>query len=114
MTYPQNTVTLTLDFPLTLSSGDVITSVTMRSPRVIDRINRNRDTRSDIEADITMIASLCGMQEADILNMEGCDYLRLEGQFNLFLLPVAARKKAQSLPEYGGAAAGLAGGQTTA
>lgn len=114
MSYPDNTVTVTLDFPLTLNSGDTITAVTMRSPRVIDRITRSRDTRGDIEADIRMIATLCGMQEADIMNMEGSDYLRLEAQFNHFLLPVALRVKTPSSPVSDAVAAGLAGDLTTA
>lgn len=96
MSYPANTVEITLDFPFTTLTGVEISTVTMRSPTVRDRLLRNKDKRPDVEADIHMIASMCSLAFEDLMNMEGCDYLRLERQFNVFLTPLNERKKATS------------------
>ncbi|MEL4016550.1 phage tail assembly protein [Dryocola clanedunensis] len=96
MTYPTNTVEIALDFPFTTAGGIEIGTVTMRSPTVRDRVLRNKDKRPDIEADIHMIGSMCNLSFDDLMNMEGCDYLRLEQQFNAFLTPVSQRMKATS------------------
>lgn len=88
---PGNSVEVKLDFPLVLSDGSTLDVVTMRSPTVRDRLLRSKDRRNDIEADIDMIASLTGLKASDIMNMEGCDYLRLEAHFSNFLLPVDKR-----------------------
>lgn len=91
---PGATVDIKLDFPLTLRDGSKLETVTMRSPTVRDRLMRAKDSnKNDIEADINMIASLTGLNADDILNMEGCDYLRLEAHFSNFLLPVGKRVK---------------------
>ena len=91
---PGATVGIKLDFPLTLRDGSKLETVTMRSPTVRDRLMRAKDSnKNDIEADINMIASLTGLNADDILNMEGCDYLRLKAHFSNFLLPVGKRVK---------------------
>lgn len=96
MSYPDNSVTFTLDHPYKTQAGTEVKEVTMRSPIVRDRILRSRDRSNDIEADVRMIAQLCGLSYDDILNMEGADYMRLENQFNVFLLPGAKAKNAIS------------------
>lgn len=88
---PGSSVAIALDFPLSLADGSRLDTVTLRSPTVRDRLMRAKDRRTDIEADIEMIANLTGLNVADIMNMEGCDYLRLEAHFSNFLLPVDKR-----------------------
>lgn len=89
---PSESQTITLAVPYKSLVGEHIEQVTMRAPTVRDRLLRNRSTKPDVEADIDMIASLCGLSADDLMNMESCDYLRLERQFNDFLLPPAKRK----------------------
>ncbi|AIR03397.1 hypothetical protein JT31_01785 [Cedecea neteri] len=96
MSFPDNKIEITLDFPYTTLAGVEIEKIVMRSPTVRDRLLRKKDKRDDMEADIHMIANMCGLESEDLMNMEGCDYLRLERQFNVFLTPVIARKKAKS------------------
>ena len=90
---PGSSVDIKLDFPLTLRDGSKLETVIMRSPTVRDRMMRAKDKHIDIEADINMIANLTGLNTEDIMNMEGCDYLRLEAHFSNFLLPVVKRAK---------------------
>lgn len=90
---PGSSVEIKLDFPLTLRDGSKLETVTMHSPTVRDRLMRAKESGTDIEADIKMIANLTGLNADDIMNMEGCDYLRLEVYFSNFLLPVDKRVK---------------------
>lgn len=96
MTYPNNTILITLDHPYTTLAGVEISEVTMRSPTVRDRVLRAKDRRADVDADIQMIATMCNMTYDDLLNMEGSDYLQIEHQFNVFLQPVAKLQNATS------------------
>ncbi|WP_054176367.1 phage tail assembly protein [Citrobacter sp. CtB7.12] len=90
--FPAEKGVIQLAVPYTTLSGQHIESVTMRAPTVRDRLMRNRNPAPDYQADIELMASLCGMTLDDLMNMEACDYLRLEKQFNNFLLPPAKRK----------------------
>lgn len=91
---PGTTVEIKLDFPITLRDGSKLETVTMRSPTVRDRLMRAKDSsKTDIEADINSIASMTGLNADDILNMEVCDYIRLEAHFSNFLLPAGKRVK---------------------
>ncbi|EFA4865383.1 phage tail assembly protein [Escherichia coli] len=90
---PASCVEIVLSVPYVTASGQTITHVTMRAPTVRDRLLHRRSTKPEAEADLDMIAGLCGMDAADMMNMEACDYLALERQFNVFLLPPVRRKK---------------------
>ncbi|KFC12935.1 hypothetical protein GTGU_00184 [Trabulsiella guamensis ATCC 49490] len=90
--FPSEAVTVRLSVPYTALSGTRIEEVVMRAPTVRDRLMRNRNPNPDYQADIELIASLCGLTLDDLMNMEACDYLRLEKQFNAFLLPPERRK----------------------
>ena len=94
--YPASSATIALDFPFRTAGGETLTSVTLVAPTVRDRILRSREPLDSAEADVRMMARLCGLAYDDILNMEGADYLRLEAQFGVFLLPLAKRTKATS------------------
>ncbi|HAN7627883.1 TPA: phage tail assembly protein [Escherichia coli] len=93
---PASCVEIVLSVPYVTASGQTITHVTMRAPTVRDRLLHRRSTKPEAEADLDMIAGLCGMDAADMMNMEACDYLALERQFNVFLLPPVRRKKKTS------------------
>lgn len=90
-TIPGNTVEIALSVPYTALNGTPMASVTMRSPTVRDRIMHLNSTKSDIESNVDMIANLCGLSANDLMNMEACDFFRLEKQFNDFLLPPEKR-----------------------
>ncbi|WHF86575.1 phage tail assembly protein [Escherichia coli] len=81
---PASCVEIVLSVPYVTASGQTITHVTMRAPTVRDRLLHRRSTKPEAEADLDMIAGLCGMDAADMMNMEACDYLALERQFNVF------------------------------
>ncbi|EFE8014715.1 phage tail assembly protein, partial [Escherichia coli] len=75
---PASCVEIVLSVPYVTASGQTITHVTMRAPTVRDRLLHRRSTKPEAEADLDMIAGLCGMDAADMMNMEACDYLALE------------------------------------
>ncbi|MUN34840.1 phage tail assembly protein [Escherichia coli] len=81
---PASSVEIVLSVPYVTASGQTITHVTMRAPTVRDRLLHRRSTKPEAEA------------AADMMNMEACDYLALERQFNVFLLPPVRRKKTAS------------------
>ncbi|HGB4478371.1 phage tail assembly protein [Salmonella enterica] len=88
---PAGRVEIVLSVPYVTAAGQEIDRVTMRAPTVRDRLLHRRNPKPEAEADLDMIAGLCGMDAQDLMNMEACDYLRLEKQFNVFLLPPEKR-----------------------
>lgn len=95
-TIPPRVKIITLDFPYTTPGGKKIEKVTLRSPTVRDRLLRSRDPALKAEADINMMARLCGLELDDILLMEIADYLRVEEVFNFLALPTDPKLKEKS------------------
>lgn len=88
---PSESAVIKLTVPYKTNAGEMMEEVTMRAPTVRDRLIRNRSQAPGYQADIDMIASLCQLTTDDLMNMEACDFLRLETQFNDFLQPPAKR-----------------------
>ena len=61
---PASCVEIVLSVPYVTASGQTITHVTMRAPTVRDRLLHRRSTKPEAEADLDMIAGLCGMDAA--------------------------------------------------
>ena len=92
-TIPGNTAEIKLDFPFTTLGGVEISTVTMRSPTVRDRLINLKSNKPESDATLDLIANLCGLEASDLMNMEVSDYFLLEKQFIVFLLPLAKRAK---------------------
>ena len=90
---PSTTITLKLDFPYTLASGDELKEVTLRAPTVRDRLARAKDRRDNDEADAVMLATLCGLDLNSIIDMQQADYSRVEEAFNELVKPLEKRTK---------------------
>lgn len=95
-TIPPRVKVIKLDFPYTTAGGKKIDAVTLRSPTVRDRLLRSRDPAAKAEADVNMMARLCGMESDDMMMMEIADYLRVEEEFNFLALPTDPKSKEKS------------------
>lgn len=94
--YPGETKVIKLYTPVQIEGGGEINSVTMREPLVRDRIMFSKDRGTEEEKEARMIASLCSISEADLFNFTGADYIQLEEEFNVFMLPPDKRPKPKS------------------
>lgn len=81
-TIPARVKVITLTFPYETAKGKKIERVELRSPTVRDRLLRSRDPAPATEADVNMMARLCGLELDDLLSMEIADYLQVEEAFN--------------------------------
>lgn len=92
-TIPPRSQVIALDFPYTTATGTRIDSVTLRAPTVRDRLLRSRDPAPETEANVNMMARLCGLIPDDLMAMEIADYLRVEEAFNFLALPTDPASK---------------------
>lgn len=90
MHFPPETVTVKLSRPFNVN-GKSVSDLTMREPRVIDKILLEKTPGSEVVKEVTMIATLCGLNASDLNNLPGYDYAELVAAFNRFLLPPEAR-----------------------
>lgn len=88
---PSTTITLKLDFPYTLASGDELKEVTLRAPTVRDRLMLTKDNREEDEAMMHFMAKLCGFDLDAFLDMKNSDYMRIEKAFNELQKPMEKR-----------------------
>lgn len=91
MNYPATTAVITLSRPFNLNGKEII-ELTMREPRVIDKIQFEKSSGVFLEREGTMLAGLCGLNSSDIHNLPAYDYDQLVKAFNRFLLPPAERE----------------------
>jgi hypothetical protein len=87
MNFPGDTVTINLYSPVTLENGAALNTVTMREPLVRDRIAYAKDRGVEEERELRMIAQLCNLNDADVLQLTAADYAQLLDTFNVFMLP---------------------------
>lgn len=92
-TIPPRVKVIRLDFPYTTADGKKIEVVKLRSPTVRDRLLRSRDPATKTEADVSMMARLCGLELDDLMMMEIADYLRVEEAFNFLAQPTDPKLK---------------------
>lgn len=93
MNFPGETRVITLFTPVPLNSGVVLSDVTLREPRVRDRITFAKDRGSEEEKEARMIALLCNLSEQDIWQLTAADYAQILDAFNVFMLPPGKRPK---------------------
>ncbi|MHC5177423.1 phage tail assembly protein [Serratia rhizosphaerae] len=95
MDYPANTTVVTLSRPFEIN-GKAVTEIALREPTVRDKLMYEKSAGGSMEKESLMIASLCGLNQADLLLLPAYDYDQLVGAFNRFLLPPADRPKSSS------------------
>lgn len=96
MTYPAETFLITLYTPVKDPSGTDVTTLTMREPRVLDRIMRAHQKGTEEENEVTTIASLCDVPREVITALTVADYAQLQEQLAVFMVPPADRPDARS------------------
>lgn len=84
-------VTITLDYPVKLASGEV-TKVTMRRPTMQEQIDFPMS--EDVGTEMKLYARLTGLDFEDVCQLDMEDYEKLQQQFMLFRTPDAKRNKA--------------------
>ncbi|AYN26403.1 phage tail assembly protein [Buttiauxella sp. 3AFRM03] len=99
MTYPAEVKVITLYTAIKDQQGNELTCLSMREPKVFDRLKFSYLTCSEDEKDLIMIADLCG-QDVDVLKgLTIADYKQLEDQFVVFMVP--PQKRAALLKKMG-------------
>jgi len=91
MSYPAESRAITLYTPITDAMGNPISTLTMREPKVFDRLKFSYITGSEDEKDLMMIADLCNQPVDTLKNLTIADYKQLEDQFIVFMVPPAKR-----------------------
>ena len=69
--------TITLQYPIT-ADGAQVQKLTMRRPRVRDRLIAEKDSGSEVEKEIRLIANLCEMAPQHIELLDMADYAKLQ------------------------------------
>lgn len=91
MTYPTETFVITLYTPVQDPAGQTVASLTMREPRVLDRIQRAYLHGNEEENEVTTIANLCGVHRDVITALTVADYGQFQEQLAVFMVPPADR-----------------------
>lgn len=93
MNYPANTTVIVLSRPCVIS-GKEVTQFEMREPTVRDKILFEKQSGTNLEKEMTTVASLCGIEKDDLLLLPSWDYSQLVEKMNDFLLlPPAQREQ---------------------
>lgn len=95
MQYPANTTTVKLSRPLNTTKGEV-SELHMREPTVFDKLLHEKQKGGLLEKEIAMIASLCGVEPAELHKLSAYDYSQLGKAVNAFLLPPEDRSNPDS------------------
>ena len=83
--------TITLDFPVEFQ-GQRISTLTMRRPKVIDRLTADKTQGTDLEQEIVLFANLCGIEKELIYEIDQDDYKKLGEAFSGFFTKPTAEK----------------------
>lgn len=95
MNYPANTTVIKLSRPFKVNDKEV-NELTMREPRVVDKIMFEKATGGPVEREVSMLASLCELNPRDLDSLPAYDFENLTKAFNSFLLPPEEREKVGS------------------
>lgn len=95
MTYPAETFVITLYTPVKDPAGADVFTLTMREPRVSDRIMRAYQKGTEEENEVTTIATLCDVPREVITALTVADYAQLQEQLAVFMVPPADRPAAR-------------------
>ena len=69
--------TISLQYPITVD-GAVIEQITVRRPRVRDRLIAEKTPGNEVEKEIRLLANLCEMAPDAIEMLDMADYLKLQ------------------------------------
>jgi hypothetical protein len=75
--------TIKLEYPIEFQ-GQKITTLTMRRPKVIDRITSDKTEGSELEQEIVLFSNLCGVDLKLIYEIDQLDYRKLGEAFSGF------------------------------
>lgn len=79
-------ITINLDYPI-MSNDTTISTLTMRRPKVRDRIQAANVEANNAEREIYLLAILCNIPKEVILELDLSDYLKLQEQLMYFIEP---------------------------
>ncbi len=71
------TISLSLEYPIE-ANGVTVKSLSLRRPTIGDLLKSASGGRSDKEAEIHLLADLCGIAPDDIQHIDLADYLKLQ------------------------------------
>ncbi|MBU2714223.1 phage tail assembly protein [Zooshikella harenae] len=66
----------TLEYPINVN-GEVVSEIKLRRPTVKDMKNTEKQGGGDFEQAIALIASLSGISQQDIENIDGADFKKI-------------------------------------
>lgn len=81
---PASATTIDLKYPVTFD-GMTVDQLTLRRPRVRDRLAAEKSSGSDIEKEIRLIANLCDLAPQQVELLDLADYTRLQACLTDFL-----------------------------
>lgn len=84
--YPANTTTIKLTKPLITARGEY-TELHLKEPTVRDKLLHEKSKGGPLEKEVSLIASLCGIELAELYTLSAYDYKQLGEALNTFLLP---------------------------
>ncbi|XVJ50909.1 MAG: phage tail assembly protein [Vampirovibrio sp.] len=87
--------TIKLEYPFDFQ-GQKITSLTLRRPKVIDRITSEKAEGSELQKEIVLFANLCGVEVDVIYALDQQDYYKISEAFAGFFTKTTA--EASSTP----------------
>jgi hypothetical protein len=75
--------TIPLDYPIEFE-GRTLASVEMRRPKVSDVTAAKRSKKTEAEAEVALVATLCGLPPAAIEDLDVADYKKLQERLSDF------------------------------
>jgi hypothetical protein len=80
----RETVTIPLEFPITVDGGQVIESVTMRRPKGRDSIKASKAKGGEFEKAIALMADLVDLPVEHFLELDDVDIEAVQAQYAAF------------------------------
>ena len=77
-------VAIKLDYPVTVE-GMYIDEVTMRRPKVRDRLIAEKASGGEVEKELRLLANLCELPPTYLEHFDMCDYVKLQECLARFL-----------------------------
>lgn len=88
--YPSTATTIKLTRPLMTTQGE-LAELHLKEPTVRDKLLHEKSKGGPLEKEVALIASLCGIEPAEIYTLSAYDYKQLGEALNTFLLPPEER-----------------------
>jgi hypothetical protein len=76
--------TIELQYPINID-GQKVTNISLRRPKVLDRLLSEKSTGTEAEKEVRFIANLCGMAPDQIEQLDMSDYVRVQEALANFL-----------------------------